>query len=179
LNLPKQAFILRNVLSPKECSQIIADSEARGYDSLEDIYQKTYRDNKRVIVSDSAFADILFSRVVSELPQQMKGQNIVGLNECFRSCKYTPGGHFRPHNDKCFVRKDERELSQLTFMMYLNEGFTGAHTNFLDVGRCTIESVEPEAGMALVFEHQMLHEGGVLNDGVKYIIRSDVMYTNI
>jgi hypothetical protein len=172
LNLPEQAYILRNVLSPKECSQIIADSETRGYDSLEDMYQNPYPGNNRVIVSDTALADILYSRVVSELPQQMKGQNIVGLNECFRSCKYTPGGHFFIHN----VRKDDLELSQLTVMLYLNEGFTGAHTNFLDVDRRIIKSVKPEAGMALVFEHQMLHEGGVLFDGVKYMIRSDVMY---
>lgn len=177
LGLPQQAFILRNVLSPTECAQIISDSETRGYDSLADIYQTSYRDNERVIVSDAAFADTLYSRVRAELPR-MDGHDVVGLNECFRSCKYAPGGHFKPHNDKCFVREDERELSRLTFMMYLNGGFGGGHTNFLDVGRRPIKSVTPEPGLVLVFEHNTLHEGGVLLDGVKYIFRSDVMYTN-
>ena len=31
--------------------------------------------------------------------------------------------------------------------------------------------------MALVFEHQLLHEGEVLNRGKKYILRSDVMFS--
>ena len=32
-------------------------------------------------------------------------------------------------------------------------------------------------GMVLMFEHRILHEGAKLLKGVKYIIRTDVMYT--
>jgi len=36
--------------------------------------------------------------------------------------------------------------------------------------------VVPETGMAIVFNHYMLHEGEALRTNVKYIMRSDVMY---
>jgi len=38
------------------------------------------------------------------------------------------------------------------------------------------EAVVPRAGMALLFQHQLLHEGCVMESGVKYVLRSDVMY---
>jgi len=45
-------------------------------------------------------------------------------------------------------------------------------TNFLDLER----TIEPRAGMALLFQHRLLHEGSEVTDGVKYVVRSDVMY---
>jgi hypothetical protein len=30
--------------------------------------------------------------------------------------------------------------------------------------------------MALVFDHGLIHEGAAVTDGVKYVLRSDVMY---
>merc|ERR1712216_784729 len=53
----------------------------------------------------------------------------VGLNPCFRVCKYEPGGFFLPHKDGGFEYSDEH-LSLRTFMVYLNEDFVGAPTNF-------------------------------------------------
>ena len=79
----------------------------------------------------------------------------------------------------------------LTFMIYLNGGFTGGATHFLGKSENTDEKylgnsqlngqtitakVVPEAGMALVFQHHMYHEGETLRDGTKYIMRSDLMY---
>lgn len=58
----------------------------------------------------------------------------------------------------------------LTFMIYLNEGYTGGETRFESV------SVAGKPGMALVFEHELLHEGAEVTAGVKYVLRSDVMY---
>ena len=79
----------------------------------------------------------------------------------------------------------------LTFMLYLNgpktdelvDGevhFEGGSTNFLDLetGKLVSEIV-PEPGLALVFlqeDPDLYHEGAMLKDGIKYILRSDVMY---
>ena len=49
----------------------------------------------------------------------------------FRLCRYYPGGHFAPHFDGHFV-KNSRERSMKTFMLYLNGGFGGATTNFVN-----------------------------------------------
>lgn len=78
-----------------------------------------------------------------------------------------------------------------TFMLYLNDDFEGATTNFIDdtqglykneEGKFVAEDknilyrLKPKKGMALVFNHGLLHEGGVLQSGFKYIMRTEVMY---
>jgi hypothetical protein len=57
-------------------------------------------------------------------------------------------------------------------MVYLNEGFGGGTTAFHDFD----VAATPRTGAALVFQHQLLHEGCVVTSGVKYVLRSDVMY---
>lgn len=39
--------------------------------------------------------------------------------------------------------------------------------------------VRPKEGTALVFNHDTLHEGLPVTDGVKYIIRTEVMYHRV
>lgn len=36
--------------------------------------------------------------------------------------------------------------------------------------------VAPTAGTALLFRHRVLHEGAPVAAGVKYVLRTDVMY---
>ncbi|XP_025104721.1 uncharacterized protein LOC112570498 [Pomacea canaliculata] len=117
----------------------------------------------------------------------------LGLNSMFRLCRYLPGGHFAPHFDGHFVRSAQ-ERSLQTFMLYLNGNFEGGSTNFIhedqhlfkneDGKYCAEEkniicSIQPEAGLAIIFNHHRLHEGQQLKDGVKYILRTDIMFHNI
>ena len=67
-------------------------------------------------------------------------------------------------------RRDNGEESQLTFMIYLNKGYRGGTTRFEEI------EVTGGLGMALVFEHGLFHEGAEVLEGVKYVLRSDVMY---
>ncbi|XP_064602326.1 uncharacterized protein LOC135468167 [Liolophura sinensis] len=114
----------------------------------------------------------------------------IGLNEIWRLCRYYPEGHFAPHFDGHFVR-NQRERSLKTFMVYLNADFTGGTTNFVQEGQqlykddtgkfCAEEKkilcrLQPLEGQAIVFNHHRLHEGGRLKSGVKYILRTDLMY---
>jgi hypothetical protein len=73
------------------------------------------------------------------------------------------------------------EESQMTFMIYLNDGMTGGETRFFAdmqqvVRQCPYLSVQPKEGMALVFLHSIWHEGAVVYTGQKYVLRTDVMY---
>jgi tetratricopeptide (TPR) repeat protein len=103
-----------------------------------------------------------------------------GLNPQFRFCRYEPGQKFAAHYDGNFAISSE-DKSFYTFMIYLNGGFDGGATNFLSDsatpprGR-VLESLAPEAGMLLVFQHNIYHEGEELRGGLKYMMRSDVMY---
>jgi hypothetical protein len=40
------------------------------------------------------------------------------------------------------------------------------------------ETVQPQAGMALVFPHRLSHQGTTVTRGTKYVLRTDVMYAN-
>ena len=93
-----------------------------------------------------------------------------GLNERFRFYRYTRDQAFRWHRDGAF-RRDDREASRLTLMIYLNEGFGGGGTEF-DLA----ETVVPRTGMALVFAHHLRHQGAPVTQGTKYVLRTDVMF---
>ena len=74
--------------------------------------------------------------------------------------------------------KPER-FSKLTLQLYLNEGFEGGSTTFMQDSReeVRVECV-PKTGMALVFSQDLYHEGSTLVKGRKYAVRTDFMYTN-
>jgi hypothetical protein len=175
-------FVVRQFLSDEECETFVTRSEAAGYGeatintSLGVVMDKTVRDNARLIVDDPALATSLWQRLeplVPPLIDQWRGQ---GLNERFRFYRYDPGQRFQPHYDGSFKRS-AHERSELTFMVYLNEGFTGGETRFFGDDPAQLRfAVRPERGMALVFAHLQLHEGAAVVEGRKYVLRTDVMY---
>ena len=53
----------------------------------------------------------------------------------------------------------------------------GGATNFLSDGSdLPTASVVPVPGRVLLFEHRLLHEGEEVSAGVKYVVRSDIMF---
>ena len=107
------------------------------------------------------------------LVEEWLGWRAVGLNERFRFYRYDPGQRFAPHTDGSFQRGNG-ELSQFTFLVYMNDGFEGGATAFHE-GRTSL-LVTPERGKALVFYHRQLHEGTPVVRGRKYVLRTDIMY---
>lgn len=168
-------FTISDVLTADECRQMIAFAEERGFDpatinafGVQRLDQKT-RNNDRVIDDDFDLARRLWTRVEDVMPRMLTGRPVRGLNERFRYYRYTPGQRFDWHFDGSFARPNG-EVSLLTFMIYLNEGYEGGETQFESL------SVSGKLGMALVFEHELLHEGAEVTGGIKYVLRSDVMY---
>ena len=58
-------------------------------------------------------------------------------------------------------------------MVYLNEGFEGGETLFFVEPEVVIR---PQTGAALIFQHPIIHEGSEVTAGVKYVVRTDLMY---
>jgi prolyl 4-hydroxylase len=170
-------FTVDAVLTPEECRAMIACIDAAGPQVAPiarpsgAVVDLGTRNNERVMFEDVAFAALLFQRVRAALPEQMMGMQLASANERLRCYRYRPGQRFRPHYDGAFVRSDD-ERSLLTLMVYLNEDFEGGETALLDFGVV----VKPRTGMALLFQHHLLHEGCEVTRWVKYAVRSDVMY---
>ena len=129
------------------------------------------RNNERVMFDDRELAATLWALVAPLVPATLCESTAVGLNERFRGYRYRPGHRFAPHYDGAFIR-DPCERSLLTFLLYLDDGCVGGATGFLhhDV------AVAPARGAAVWFQHALLHEGAPVQAGVKYVLRSDVMY---
>src|SRR5512142_166725 len=121
-------FTIDGVLSAAECAQLIERIDALGPSdapittSHGFVMRPDVRNNQRVMFDDVAYARELYGRIASHLPPRIAGRAPVGVNERFRCYRYAPGQQFAAHMDGAFIR-DARERSELTFMVYLNEGF--------------------------------------------------------
>lgn len=199
-----RAFVLRNVLSPAECDGYMAAAESMGMCSVRASgYEKRVRDCQRVAAKSDELATKLFDRIAPflapvdlskrDMGGRPKGVTAAagcgmwrphGLNEVFRICKYNSGGHFAPHLDGGHARSTT-DRSLLTFMLYLNDGFTGGCTRFFDDDQqayappeptSVIHTYVPHRGDALVFYSELMHDGEALTSGEKWILRSEVMF---
>ena len=180
--VPDRLLTVDDFFSPAECAQHIARSEGAGYEAATistrggAVMNTEIRNNDRLIADDAHLAQQLWKRIAPFVPSPLFGREAIGLNERLRYYRYEPGQTFKPHQDGSF-RRDNGEKSQVTFMVYLNDGFGGGSTNF-DLRRPYGEvEVVPRAGMALLFVHSFRHEGAVVTSGAKYVLRSDVMYS--
>ena len=171
-------FTIENVLSHTECQQYIALTEQKGYLPAPITTNKGFelrldvRNNTRVIIDDFSIAGTLWQRVAHKIPPILAGRQALGLNERLRFYRYDIEQYFAPHVDGCFQRENG-EQSLLTFMVYLNDDFDGGETNFGET------RIKPKAGMVLIFDHDLLHEGCAVTKGRKYALRSDVMYGRV
>lgn len=110
-----------------------------------------------------------WTRLSKFCPFELDSCSAIGLNEQFRFYKYEINQRFKRHIDGRFKRNDLEE-SRITFMIYLNDDFEGGETHFGDL------VIKPKMGTALCFIHEIKHEGCLVTKGVKYAIRSDIMY---
>lgn len=162
-------------LSPESCRAEIDRAERIGFapapitTAAGFVMMPDVRNNTRVMRDDPDLAARLFGALEPLL--RGLGAPPVGLNERFRYYKYGPSECFRWHRDGSF-RRANGEASELTFMIYLNDGFEGGETEFDWPER----AVKPRAGMALVFAHRARHQGAPVVRGTKYVLRTDVMF---
>jgi hypothetical protein len=194
------AFLLHNFITPNEIEQIKAQSESFGLSDSG--YPHSYRICDKVSAKCGEFGHVLFDRVrphISEvfITDSTRPNGVAdhtpagiwqayGLNPCFRVVRYSPGGKFFPHQDGGFhISKSNTSIK--TLMIYLNDGFEGGCTSFYDMNSgiipyeapdpsLAIHVYQPRAGDCLIFNHALLHDGGILESGEKWICRSEVMY---
>jgi predicted 2-oxoglutarate/Fe(II)-dependent dioxygenase YbiX len=157
------------------CLDLIIHSEKLGYEQAKVNTSKgarrieSVRNNDRVIFTDHDLAAELWREARAFIPERIGASVAIGLNELFRFYRYTPGQQFRRHRDESYIR-NEKEASYFTFMIYLNDGYSGGNTTFNAI------TIRPSAGMALIFLHDLEHSGDAVTTGIKYVLRTDVMY---
>ena len=161
--------------SEERCNTFIEKSESIGYEPAlvqTESGQKRVegvRNNQRILFTDQALAIEIWETLRDYAPIQLGNSFSTGLNEMFRFYKYDPGQEFKKHRDQSYIR-NANESSYFTFMIYLNDDFEGGETVFTNV------KIKPRKGTALIFLHDLEHEGSQLLKGQKYVLRTDIMY---
>ncbi len=189
-----QCFVLNNVLTKLECDQLIEQGEKFGFRELAGSYTYTYRTNKRVINFNEQLKQILWKRIDNYVDTfiEIKGKHPTilttyftdgiwqkdDLNTNFRLCKYNPTNFFKKHVDEGYhpVTKNHRSLK--TCMVYLNSDFEGGETVFYFNEKYSY-SLKADLGTCLIFNQNILHEGMPVLSGLKYFIRTDILYKKI
>jgi len=112
-------------------------------------------------------------------------------NERMRYLRYGPGEYFAPHMDGVYQTPDKKEQSFFTMHLYLNDDehqegdmrLKGGATSFLshwDPDRSKKLDVVPKMGSVLVFHHEyLIHAGDELESGIKYTLRTDLLYERV
>jgi prolyl 4-hydroxylase len=179
-----------SLYSQQECAELLGslagatwlDATVNGHDGR--VVDRAIRDSTTAIVRDPLRATTLFERVRQRVPDRMRveepgtGERVtmapVGVFCPLRVYRYERGQRFGLHHDQSYSREDGAR-SLLTLMVYLNDDFVGGETDFPEQRR----RVSPAAGTALWFQHMLLHAGRAVESGVKYVLRSDVLYAAI
>uniref|UniRef100_UPI000D4E0E1C prolyl hydroxylase family protein n=1 Tax=unclassified Variovorax TaxID=663243 RepID=UPI000D4E0E1C len=169
-----RAFSVEGFLEPGECAQLIALAEREGFASAGvrtadgPKAMPAIRNNERAMLPSPFWVGLLWQRLQAVALPELDGQTAQGLPGDLRFYKYMPGQRFKMHKDGPW--HEDGRTSRLTLLVYLNDGFTGGDTDFREF------RVKPQAGAALLFVHDTWHEGAAVASGVKYVLRSDVMY---
>lgn len=197
-DIDKGVYVLHGVLSPKECKRLITTAQGIGFTHAglaigNDTYRVNLaaRNNTRVVLDAPRLAKELWSRIRDLVDKKHEGASIAGLNDRFRVYQYEQGQRFFPHVDvRTAVPLGETRAS---FMIYLNDEFEGGSTRFFEMkekknrrgegrGRKFDNrvrfSVRVPVGSVVVFDHLLLHEGAEVTAGVKYAVRSDLIYAS-
>src|SRR5215470_14798948 len=146
-------YAVSNIFSSEECQQHIRRCEDIGFEPASlsifggAVRRPGIRNNDRVILDDPSLATEIWARIASLLPSEVENRIAIGLNERFRFYRYDVGQKFALHFDGSY-RNPTGAQSLLTFMLYLNDGFTGGETIVSGI------TVAPETGKILVFKHQ-------------------------
>ncbi|MGB6020632.1 MAG: oxidoreductase [Sulfurimonadaceae bacterium] len=159
-----------------------------------------------VWVADDTTHDIIWDRCKTLMDDNnniFNGKKPLGLNKRFRIYKYAQGDFFRPHTDgawpgssvvdkKLITNAYRDRYSQMTFLILLSDDFTGGATEFYvdknDPSKpakrsedVMVVDVKTPRGGVLCFPHgthplHCLHSSEEILSGVKYIVRTDLLF---
>ncbi len=182
-------FVIPSLFSKSECEQLLNTDIKNSFQKAISNYPTHYRNNDRFVLDDKDLASQLFEKVKPYLPETIEVNSAIPsengiwrlkeLNHRIRFCKYSVNQYFHRHLDGVHYRSDTIQ-SKLTFMIYLNSAteFEGGRTLFFKTKEAEEiwASYTPQQGDLIVFDHNVWHEGEILTQGEKFVLRSDILY---
>lgn len=159
-------FVWRDFFTPEECDAHISQAEFMGFEPAPPMAREDqHRNNERIKFSNHSLSTDLLTRLGGMTPVELSS-----VDEQFRYYRYNVGHYISAHGDQRLQRGDESRL--YSFVVYLNEGFTGGITRF----HTNAEPIDvvPMTGQLLIFENPLRHESTPVLSGTKYVFRGDL-----
>lgn len=171
------------VLNHAECAALIAATSPHftHQASRGPAVGEALRSCGRVSVLDAAFARQLWKALQGVLLPGLPAAErtaAVGLNPNIRAYRYERGDAFKPHYDDSDVVNGVG-VTRYTLLLYLSSCQGGNTVFHEERKRGVVASVDPAPGRSLVHRHGedcVPHEGAQVQGGVKYVLRSDVVF---
>ncbi|KAN0032502.1 hypothetical protein ACTFIV_006401 [Dictyostelium citrinum] len=182
----ENGLIIKNLLSNEECSKI-RNSIFNTLDNNEFI-----KHGLRIHKNSEEFANIIYNRIENYCVKTLKRKNPTNSNQQlewvidsvspkFRFIRYNEGESFPNHTDG--EVKTENKMSFFSVLIFTNDcgvDFKGGEFRFFkkdnNLQLVEITSVEPKPGMALIFDHTIIHDSNIITFGQKQTIRSDLIF---
>ena len=222
-HVPDRIHSVKDVFTQEECQYLIELAEKGGFSPSPPSgggHGQTPRTGARTsqfyVKDDEKLASDIWNKLKDYIPSDLRSIKQVPymnsitkrdeyvpvcVNEHLRFYKYDPGQFILKHDDYRMsrFRYDENEnqyyeqMSFLTIVIYLNEGFTDGCTKFwTQYSQEGIKShcrfirdieftdadlvIQPKTGKAVIHDHMVQHEGESPTKSTKYILRTDIMH---
>ncbi|KAF8630213.1 hypothetical protein AX17_005469 [Amanita inopinata Kibby_2008] len=172
-----------------------------GIEEHQQIVDTSYRNSERILRFDKDVSGWVSERIAPYIKEvveikpgsewesivSLPGKNkktwkLVGLNERLSFLKYSRGHFFKEHCDGQIELPDGRK-SRITVQVYLKGGLdgegriVGGATRIWSRDMKRYVDIEPRIGRVLVFQQRgVLHTGEEVKKGVKYAMRSDLLF---
>eukprot|EP01123_Difflugia_compressa_P004061 TRINITY_DN1539_c5_g1_i1.p1 TRINITY_DN1539_c5_g1~~TRINITY_DN1539_c5_g1_i1.p1 ORF type:complete len:286 (-),score=55.05 TRINITY_DN1539_c5_g1_i1:37-816(-) len=188
-HLEGRMYSFLNVLSSTECDQLI---DLLNFSTAEENVQSQIikhavennlnivRTNIRRNFIDEPIARLVWRCVKNHLPQVLPdGRKLSGVRTKMNYYRYGSGQFFSTHIDGGYRFTQTGDTSEYTFVIYMNDDFTGGSTRFcpLPEWNGTPRDVKPVKGGMLVFRQcDMKHCGVSIESGFKHILQGMIMY---
>ncbi len=180
--ITEQIFVFNDFFDEHTCDEWIERAEEQGFDAGAvftpegERMAEHIRSCQEAVIHDEEAAHVLFELLESQVTSHPQFAEFQGVHPRLRVLRYEQDQFFAPHTDASIDADDGQSRSRYTFLVYLNTPPQGGATYFPDAWTQDL-LIEPECGRALCFEHDVMHAGALIESGLKYLLRADLLFS--
>lgn len=159
-------WVIPELIDQKTCDDIIHRVYKKGFKQARQFDQG--RHNHEVFVQDQIIIEEINKKLAEIVLKDEQHNFVIKMHPInVEVYKYNPGDYIARHSDAPSVIGEE--TSVFTLVVYLSDDFKGGETHFNDFAM----NVKPPKGGAVIFGHEHHHEALLVEEGHKYILRSN------
>ena len=178
-----------NFFTSEECKKWILHAENINFEKVyhEATKEIAYRNHYRLNFDDEDIGNKVFKRISNILPETMKIIDNKRAETCSPNIRiYKYDSSEKNQSFGCHIDESNyvnNYISKCTVLIYLNDIDKGGRTLFYSGTvnkKNLLHEIEPKEGRLLIHGHGhrcMLHEGEAILEGIKYVLRTDILYS--